>query len=207
MGGGNTSQNYRSTDYERADKDWYVEPHWCVEALADAMHIVPGSYVWDPCCGGGTIPEVFGKRIGHDNVRATDLVDRGFGQFDEAFDFLSFGFPLCIPANGRINIVMNPPFRQAEAFVRKALMVADYSVAIVQQLSFLASKGRHALFLEHPPEQVLVMSRRPSMPPGHLVSEMGDKAFKGGTSDFCWIVWNKSYRGETRMRWLNPEGA
>jgi hypothetical protein len=203
----NPVNNHRKVRYDRPPDDWFVEPSWCVEALADAMHIVPGSYVWDPCCGGGTIPEVFGKRIGHDNVRATDLVDRGFGQFDEAFDFLSFGVPLCIPANGRINIVMNPPFRQAEAFVRKALMVADYSVAIVQQLSFLASKGRHALFLEHPPEQVLVMSRRPSMPPGHLVSEMGDKAFKGGTTDFCWIVWTKPHDRETRMRWLNPEGA
>ncbi|MDQ2762683.1 MAG: hypothetical protein M3Y22_04090 [Pseudomonadota bacterium] len=205
MTAGNSSQNFKATDFERAANDWYVEPRWCVEALADVMPLVDGSYVWDPCCGGGTIPSVFADRLGQHRVIATDIVNRGYLHFAEEWDAIKFGTPASVMPGMRVNIVTNPPFKLAERIVRRALALADHRVAILQGLQFLASAGRHALFTEFPPSEVLILSRRPSMPPGHLIAEMGDKAFKGGVTDFCWIIWNAPHDRETRVRWLDPK--
>lgn len=207
MSVGNASRNFRVGDFDRVADDWYVEPRWCVEQLADALPMVEGAYVWDPCCGGGTIPSVYADRYGQHRVIATDIVDRGYAHFQEEWDATRFGCPLSIAPGQRLDIISNPPFKLAETIARRALMLADYRVCILQQLSFLASKGRHALFTEFPPSDILILSRRPSMPPGHMIAEMGDKAFRGGTNDFCWIVWTKPHDRETRVRWLSPEIA
>lgn len=189
-------------NYERADSDWYVEPRWCVEQMADAVDF-DGALIWDPACGGGTITDVFSGR-GYEVV-GTDIVNRGAVHFRQNHDFLSGGFPVPWSHAGRLSIVTNPPFRLAEQFVRQALRLADHRVAILQQLSFLASRQRHALFSDFPPSDVLICSRRPSMPPGHMIAEMGDKAFKNGTADFCWIVWTRPHDREPRVRWLAPD--
>jgi hypothetical protein len=39
-------------------------------------------------------------------------------------------------------------------------------------------------------ETVIILSRRPSMPPGWLLKQDGEKARKGGSIDFCWVVWD-----------------
>lgn len=195
----NASRNHKVGDYQRDADDWYVEPRWCVEQLASAIDFA-GQTIWDPCCGGGTIPDVFRDR-GMDTF-ATDIVDRGYAHFDALHDATHADF-----VGDHLSVVTNPPFRAAEVIVRAMLAVVDYHVCILQQLSFLASKGRHALFTEYPPSEILILSRRPSMPPGHLLAELGDKAFKGGTQDFCWIVWTRGHVGQTRTRWLNPETA
>ena len=112
--------------------------------------------------------------------------------------------PIWLPPGVRLSVVTNPPFKIAEAITRRMLALTDHRVCILQQLSFLASAARHRLFTEFPPSDVLILSRRPSMPPGAMISEMGAKAFKGGTTDFCWIVWTKPHDRETRTRWLSP---
>ena len=62
---------------------------------------------------------------------------------------------------------------QAEAFVRRGLSLLGVDrVCIIQQTRFLNSRGRYKLFTEFPPTDVLILSRRPSMPPGHLLAEM-----------------------------------
>jgi hypothetical protein len=207
MSAGNVAQNAKASDYTRAADDWYVEPRWCVEMLADALPMADGSYVWDPCAGGGTIPGVFAERLGGAHrVIATDIVDRGCQNFAEEWDATGWGTPAAVAPGMRINIVTNPPFKLAEKIARRALALADYRVAILQQLSFLASRGRQALFAEFPPSEILILSHRPSMPPGTAIAELGDKAFRGGTTDFCWVVWTKPHDRETRMRWL-PIGS
>jgi hypothetical protein len=200
----NTSRNYKKTGYAKAEHQWYVEPRWCVEALAEAVDF-RGHTVWDPCCGGGTIPDVFASR--NHVTYASDLVDRGYARFNGVHDATQHCAPEWLPVGARISIVTNPPFTQAEEITRRALALADYRVAILQQLSFLASKGRHDLFTRYPPSDVLILSRRPSMPPGSKIEELGKRAFKGGTTDFCWIVWTRPHDRETRVRWLLPESA
>lgn len=207
MSAGNVAQNMRASDYERAKDDWYVEPRWCVEQLIDAMPLLPDSYVWDPCCGGGTIPSVFAEKIGAHRVIATDIVNRGAPGFDGIWDATGPACPFEVQPLMRINVVTNPPYKIAEAVIRRMLVLADHRVAALVSLQFLASRGRRAFFAEFPPSDVLVLSQRPSMPPGASIADLGDRAFKGGTTDFCWIVWTKPHDRETRTRWLPVEAA
>lgn len=202
---GNAARNFRSTDYERSANDWYVEPKWCVEQLFDVVNF-DDSWIWDPCAGGGNIPEV--ARARNRFVIATDLVDRGYRHLDQTWDvFSTGGVPLCVKPSMKISVVTNPPFALAAKIVQRMLTLVDFRLAIIQQLSFLASRARYELFSEFPPSDVLILSKRPSMPPGHMIAEMGDKAFKGGTSDFCWIVWSRPHDRPTTMRWLSPADA
>jgi hypothetical protein len=198
---GNTAQNYQKGDYARAEGEWYVEPSWCVDLLIDAVDFA--RTIYDPACGLGTIPETFRRR--GMLARGSDIVDRGWDGFAGTHDFLTGGIPDNIPCeSARVDIVTNPPYNLTEEFVRTALSSPRVGkVAIIQQLKFLASQGRHRLFTEYAPVSVLVLSSRPSMPPGAKIEEMGDKAFRGGVHDYCWIVWDRLRVGApTEMRWL-----
>ncbi len=198
----NVSRNFKVTAYDRALHDWYVEPRWCVEQLADAVDFETGTIIWDPCCGGGTVVDAFQAK-GY-VAAGSDIVDRGCSRFLGVHDALSASYPVELAGASNVSAVVNPPFKIAEQIVRHLLSKPLRRVAVLQQLSFLASAARYRLFTEFPPSDVLILSRRPSMPPGAMISEMGAKAFKGGTTDFCWIVWTKPHDRETRTRWLSP---
>jgi hypothetical protein len=194
----------RRGPYERAEGSWYVEPKWCVEQLADAISF-DDCWIWDPCCGGGSLIEVFEQRRRF--TIATDLVDRGFPRFDGVHDALSSAAPMVVSPSMKISVVTNPPFERTEELVRRLISMVDHRLAILQKVSFLASQVRFKLFEEFPPSDVLILSRRPSMPPGAMIAEMGDNAFRGGKTDYCWVVWTRPHDRETRLRWLAPGGA
>lgn len=163
------------TDHARVASDWYVEPGWCTELLLQAVDFV--GPIWDPCCGCGTIPKTI-QRCGNitNGYGGSDLVYRGYGEGGR--DFLADPGPW-------FNLIFNPPYNIAEQFILHALDVASCKVAALVNLKFLASQGRRErLFKPHPPAAVLILSRRPSMPPGGSGIEA-----KGGTADYCWVVW------------------
>jgi hypothetical protein len=54
---------------------------------------------------------------------------------------------------------------------------------------------RNNLYRIHPPRFVLALADRPSMPPGGT-----DIKAEGGTMDYCWLVWERGYRGPTEWR-------
>ena len=195
-----TGSILRAAPYERATDDWYVEPYWCVDQLADAIVFEERTVIWDPGCGRGTIPDAF--RAKGFTAFGSDIVDRGASHFLGAYDVLADTRPGHLAGFLDVSAVTNPPFKIAEAIVRSLLAKPLRRVAILQQLSFLASQGRQSLFTDYPPSDVLVLSQRPSMPPGHMIADMGDRAFRGGTTDFCWIVWTRPHDRETRTRWL-----
>lgn len=170
-------------DYERHGDDWYVEPPWVVDQLLRATPFA--GVIHDPCCGSGNIPRRLDE-LGY-NTTASDIVDRGYGDIRDFF----------LDLRPRQNIVCNPPYKMAEMFILHAIDVTERRVAAIVNLKFLASQGRRdRLFLRHPPDQVLICSQRPSMPPGGSGIEA-----KGGTADYCWIVWRKG-GGDTRVSWL-----
>lgn len=169
---------------ERWPSDWYVETEASVHSLFD--HVRFAGMVHDPACGGGTIPRVAAER-GY-MASASDLVFRGFAP--GGTDFLT-------DPTTRQNIVTNPPYKLATEFALHAIEVTDYKVAIIVRISFLAGqKRRRILFEPHPPAEVLVLSTRPSMPPGGTYIPA-----KGGTADYCWIVWDSTYSGPTLTKW------
>lgn len=184
----------RHPEYARAEGDFYCEPAWTIDALF--RHVAPPA-LHDPCCGSGTIIEVASRH----RIAATgaDLADRAAGRFPIR-DFLADEsiYP---------NLVTNPPYRLAPAIIAHALAhVPDTGcVAALVPLGFLASQRRHPLFARPDCELVLVLSRRPSMPPGDLLRHHGEAIRGSGSTDFAWVIWRRGRtRGNTAIRWEPP---
>lgn len=173
----------RPSEYNRENDDWYVEPGWCVELLA--KHIKFNGSIHDPCCGMGTIPNAL-------NGSGSDIVDRGFcfRQQDFFLDVARYE-----------NIVTNPPYNRAQQIIEHALNHSVDRVAALVQMKFLNSQRRHGLFSQQRTEKVIVLSKRPSMPPGRLLIEMGENIRGNGSIDFCWVVWKQDHAGPATIEW------
>lgn len=169
--------------YQRNDNDFYVEPRWAVRALIKSVAFQ--GYIHDPACGTGTIPKEF-EREGYTSG-GSDIVNRGYGI--TPINFLS-------DANFYENIVTNPPYSRSEDFIKRGLNQAFCRVAVIARIAFLASQRRFKLFTDFPPEKIVILSRRPSMPPGGMAI-----IAQGGKTDFCWIVWNKEHNGPSEICW------
>lgn len=186
---------------DRHPFDWYVEPRWAVELLF--KHVAFLGTIGDPCCGLGTIPSV-ARELGYDTA-AADLHDRGYEHLDAIADFLTDATLF----EGVNNLVFNPPYsyrpRIAEAFVRRAIEIAGMTVAALVPIKWLCTQVRFDLFAKCPPKLLLVLSTRPSMPPGNKIAELGNKAFKGGTIDYCWVIWEVGYQGPAETRWIKRD--
>lgn len=109
--------------------------------------------IWEPCDGLGHMSDVLLGR-GYE-VRRSDLFTRG--REIERLDFLT-----CDGETWRGDVVTNPPYSDAEAFVRKALDVVEdgCKVAMWLRILFLEGQKRKKLFEELPPVRVWISSRR-----------------------------------------------
>jgi hypothetical protein len=204
---------------KRHPLDWYVDEAWCAEQLAIALdgfalEKAEGLAIWDPCCGmGNTLQAAYSRDL---PCIATDLVDNlAWHNFlREDVPPLHFGIEDFLEAKGcsaRWSFVFNPPYSYRkgilEAFVRHALALTSRRVCILVPSKWLASQARFQLFTDYPPQAVLHLCQRPSMPPGDRIAAMGSRAFSGGMVDYCWIVWDvkrPTAPGQTRTIWLPP---
>jgi hypothetical protein len=175
---------YEFTDqYDRSDNDWYVEPRWCIERLIENVKFE--GVIHDPACGAGKIPKTFNEH-GYATT-GSDIKDRGYGEIQDFFRDIRI----------RDNIVTNPPYNLSERFIDCALHITIGRVAILARIAFLNGQKRYrTLYSVHLPEKVIILSQRPSMPPGgrNIIPE-------GGKTDFCWIVWNKTHNGPCELVW------
>jgi hypothetical protein len=197
--------------------DWCVDESWVGWQLFRALgefrqEREAGEAIWDPSIGSGRTMATFvdaGFR-----VFDSDIVNRiDPDQFDGVLpEFFSADFRECEQAPAPCSIVGNPPYsyipRIAEAFVRKALTLATRRVCMVLPLKWQASQERYPLFAEDfPPQAILVLTQRPSMPPGDRIPalEAAGRAFKGATVDYGWYIWNErepTLPQQTRIVWL-----
>jgi hypothetical protein len=113
----------------------------------------------------------------------------------------------------RVTLVFNPPGKPKgepnwrDLSIAHALEVAIAAVAVIVPIPTLAGQDHYSDFFKpYPPQLVLICARRPSMPPGGT-----DIPAKGGTTDYCWIIWRRNKAGEWAKRasgsvidWLPP---
>lgn len=116
---------------DRHPWDWYIDESWCSEALIGVLGFdaFMGQLIHDPCCGRGTIPQVF-DMFGF-RVSGADVEDRrgahGFAVGEWPFEIRDFFLAPIAPHDGRASIVFNPPYSlQNDCIVTglTALMVA-----------------------------------------------------------------------------------
>jgi hypothetical protein len=138
--------------------------------------------IWECACGEGHMARELAA-AGYDDVMATDLIDRGFGQgrVDFLLDFQTTAD----------NIVTNPPYKFADQFVEHALKRTRRKVAMLLRLGWLTAGKRRKLIESTPLARVLVFAPRLQMWRGRL-PEPGD-----GKSmvDSAWFVWDKAHKG------------
>jgi hypothetical protein len=166
--------------------DFFPTPAWATYALVENESFV--GEIWEPACGDGAMAQVLALR--GNPVTASDLYDRGFGQ--SGIDFLNSTWVTD-------NIVTNPPYNAAEAFVRTGINNARRKFALLLRLAFLEGANRaKTIFLSCPPSRVWVFSERITFYPAGAIR-------KGtGTTAYAWFVWDKDTPGATELKWFKP---
>jgi hypothetical protein len=166
--------------------DFFPTPAWATHALVDNERFE--GRIWECACGDGEMARVL-EEAGY-SVRASDLHARGFGT--SGVDFLK--------ATRQVdNIVTNPPYNAAEAFVAHGLKLARRKLALLLRLAFLEGANRaNTLFLKTPPARVWIFSER-------ITFYMKGAARAGsGTTAYAWFVWDKAAKGPPELHWLKP---
>jgi len=175
-----------SPAYPRVDEH-YVEPFWVSERLFDEEKFT--GEIYDPACGFGRIVET-ARRRGY-SADGADQTDRGYDY--PTCDF--FKDPTL-----RHNIVSNPPFDVFEQFTRYAVGHTLNKIALIMPTARLNA----ARWLDGMPLRcVWLLTPRPSMPPGHVITSGGKVG--GGKSDYCWLVFERRYHGEPKLRWMHRD--
>jgi hypothetical protein len=201
--------------FQRHPEDYYIEPSWTSERLFQTVAF-EGTIV-DPACGSGRVVRAARqhrdrvKPLGDNRITKAlgyDIVKRSKECHDDIEDFLTSDYETD-------NIVSNPPFglcgkankksRHSEdfAFVKRTLVTAEKKVALLLPLPWMTGADKAAFLQTTPLEQVLVLTPRPSMPPGPVIEAGEDPG--GGTEDFAWFIWNRAYKGKPTLGWLNRD--
>ena len=133
MGGG------KSNSGPREENDFYAtNPQAIFNAQNMFKEIELYKNVWECACGTGNISKSL-LSLGY-NVKLSDKIDRGYGK---QLDFLT-----CNKQNMNCDIVTNPPFKYAEAFIRKSMEVLKEGrkACFFLKIQFLESKKKKNYF-------------------------------------------------------------
>src|SRR5262245_4400887 len=182
MTGQNTSHAVMAQRYEPKDSlDDFPTPPWATRALL--AHVISQDLVmqncWEPACGEGHMAKVLDEYFG--TVYASDIHPYGYGSTS---DFLDEATVRDVDW-----IITNPPFKQAEEFVVKAVSIAKRGVAIFARSVFAESVGRHQrLFSKFPPTTVAQFAERVPIVKGRLDAKAST------ATGYAWFVWEKPLR-------------
>ena len=169
---------------KRMDNDFYSTPEIAVLELLKREKF-EGS-ILECACGTGAISKILEREINNEII-SKDLIDRGYGEVNK--DFLT-------ESGTYSNVITNPPFNIAKEFVEKALSISTNKVAFLMRIQFLEGKKRKELFDKNPPSRVYVFSYR-------LPYLRGDEEQpETSAMCLCWFVWDKSYKGDTIIKWI-----
>lgn len=197
MSAGHATQSLRAPLSERGN-DLYQTPPEAVHALLQAEDIP--HRIWEPACGPGAIARAL-RAAGRD-VLATDLIDYGWaGQQAHGVDFTQVG-PAEAVFDGDRTIVTNPPFKDAQRFVQRALLFSP-RVIMLLRLAFLESERRRDILDGGSLARVHVFRNR--LPMMHREGWTGKRA--ASAVAFAWFVWEREHAGPTQLHRISWTGA
>jgi hypothetical protein len=144
----------------------------------------------EPACGAGHMARVLREYFGE--VRASDAYPYGYGATRNYLD-------VPYEANAVDWVITNPPFRLAEQFVQRSLIVARRGVAVLVRTVFIESIGRYRdLFEKTPPSRFAQYTERVPMVRARL-----DRRASTATG-YAWLVWEKHSVATPRLMWVPP---
>lgn len=177
--------SYRKTFVRKSKLDFFDTPAICTELLMRQEKFYGN--ILEPACGRGAISKVLSKKYGVINVISSDIEKYGYGIQRDFFDISK--------AN---NIITNPPYNIAEKFLEHALDIYSKKVCFLLRLDFLHGQNRYELFSRYPISRVYVFSKRIEFRPEK-------KRDFGGGMTTAWFVWDKKYKGDTVLKFINCE--
>ena len=191
----NTSHAVMAQRHEPADsRDDFPTPPWATRAVIE--HVIGPENVRDltclePACGRGHMARPLSEYFS--DVRSADAYPYGFA---DVRDFLTFPYE----ARSHDWVITNPPFRLAEEFLVRAMMVARGGVAILARTVFLESIGRYErVFQSNPPSVFAQFSERVPMVKGRVDPKAST------ATGYAWFIWNMDSSEHTsRLTWIPP---
>jgi hypothetical protein len=185
LAGGNPSRG-------RVENDFYATHPDSTKALLAVEEIIYPAL--EPACGEGHISKLLSGQ-----VISTDLVDRGYGGYEELNgDFLTTNYSdFCFET-----VITNPPFNLFQEFVEKALRVANKKVIMFGKLQALEGQKRGTYLATTPLRTVYVFKKRQQpMRNGKSNDEITGKKMSS-TMAFAWFVWEIGYVGKPTIEWI-----
>ena len=194
---GNSNSIYKTlgasnhTEKDREENDYYATEPFAIDVLCKE-EVFDGD-IWECACGEGHLSKRL-LELGH-YVISTDLINRGYGQGE--VNFLETSRTLAP------NIITNPPYSLAQEFCEKAIDLVPIGgkVAMFLKLQFLEGKKRKQMFLHTPPKVIYVSSSRLLCAKNAEFEKM--KQGGGSAVAYAWYVWEKGYKGDTIVKWVN----
>lgn len=186
----NSMRTLGSTSITKADReenDFYATEPKAVELLLAEETFA--NNILEPCCGKKHITNVL-EQAGY-TVKSSDLIDRGVGA--DIQDFFKI-------TDWAGDIISNPPYKNALDFVKHSLEIVKEGskVAMFLKILFLEGKKRKEFFEKHPPKVIYVASGRLNC------AKNGDfDKYTTGAVCYAWFVWEKGFKGEPVIRWIN----
>jgi len=190
----NTSHAVMAQRHEAADSpDDFPTPPWATRALVEhilGVEHVHGLTCLEPACGRGYMSRPLGEYFGE--VDSADAFQYGYAPVR---DFLTFPYA----ALSHDWVITNPPFRLAEEFVERAMVVARKGVAVLARTVFLESVGRYEnIFRSSPPTIFAQFSERVPMVRGRVDAKAST------ATGYAWFVWDKNASSDSRLAWIPP---
>lgn len=176
---------------DRDKHDFYPTPSPATRALLKREEFA--GLNWECACGAGDISEVLIEN-GLETI-STDLYDYGYDKACDGVDFLK-----CEGVSVN-NIITNPPYRDALAFVLKSKECATDKIALFLKTVFLEGQSRYEMFQDKtfPLASVYQFSKRVTIHKGGIINEKNV-----GMLAFAWFVWDRNYKGNRPgIEWIN----
>ena len=187
-------KNFSLNSTKRNKNDYYQTPYSMTRQLLEVENFE--GKILEPCCGAGAIVKVL-----KDYDKSVDYCDLNnefslTGVFKNFKDFINDDF------DRYDNIITNPPFSLAKEFILKAKEITNNKIAMLLPLNYLHGVTRYnEIYLDRkfPLKAVYVFCRY-----GMLEETIRDDGtYKTGMMVYAWYIWEKDYKGEPIIRWLN----
>lgn len=184
----------------RREHDYYPTPYALCEAVINLVpNYAPIKRIFDPGCGDGVWGRAAKARWPNAQIDGSDIrpVRQLYGDKLSVYGNIWGNYLLSGDGFTRYDLVVgNPPYKDAEAFVRKSLRLCSTGsyVIFLLRLAFLESQTRaRGLWREHPPTSVYVLGKRPSF--------TGNG--KTDATAYAIYVWRAGSSSQTTLHWLN----
>lgn len=189
-----TTKNRESNDFY-ATNPIAIDILFRESILKDMDILYHSDVIWECAAGAGNLSDRLTELSFI--VYATDLIDRGNNRVKPGVDFLQ-----CTELPCDCNTILtNPPFKYATEFAQKALELlpdGGYYIAFMN-ISYITGQKRYNSIYKNGNLKYFC----PFVKRVPCYRNNNKEAHGSGLMDFAWYIFQKGYKGQPTLYWLN----